>query len=55
MITNQLAQFYAVNADNYDQVYTQEERFDDLDDLQEMVAELFEGHKILELACGTAY
>lgn len=55
MITNQLAQFYAVNADNYDQVYAQEERFDDLDDLQEMVAELFQGHKVLELACGTAY
>lgn len=55
MITNQLAQYYAVNADNYDQVYAQEERFDDLDDLQEMVAELFQGHKVLELACGTAY
>jgi SAM-dependent methyltransferase len=55
MITNQLTQFYAVNADNYDQVYAQEERFDDLDDLQEMVAELFQGHKVLELACGTAY
>jgi len=55
MITNQLAQYYAVNADNYDQVYGQEERFDDLDDLQEMIAELFQGHKVLELACGTAY
>lgn len=55
MITNQLTQYYAVNADNYDQVYAQEERFDDLDDLQEMVAELFTGHKVLELACGTAY
>lgn len=55
MITNQLAQYYAVNADNYDHVYGQEERFDDLDDLQEMIAELFQGHKVLELACGTAY
>ena len=34
MITNQLTQYYAVNADNYDQVYAQEERYDDLDDLQ---------------------
>jgi cyclopropane fatty-acyl-phospholipid synthase-like methyltransferase len=55
MITNQLAQYYAVNADQYDQVYAQEARFDDLDDLQEMIAELLEGHKVLELACGTAY
>ena len=55
MITNQLAQYYAVNADKYDQVYGQEERFDDLDDLQEMIAELFQGHQVLELACGTAY
>jgi ubiquinone/menaquinone biosynthesis C-methylase UbiE len=55
MITNQLTQYYAVNADNYDQVYAQEARFDDLDDLQEMIAELFDGHKVLELGCGTAY
>jgi len=55
MITNQLTQYYAVNADHYDQVYANEERFDDLDDLQEMVAELFTGHKVLELGCGTAY
>lgn len=55
MITNQLTQYYAVNADNYDQVYAQEERFDDLDDLQELIAELFDGHKVLELGCGTAY
>jgi ubiquinone/menaquinone biosynthesis C-methylase UbiE len=55
MITDQLAQYYAVNADNYDQVYAQEVRFDDLDDLQEMVAELFQDHKVLELGCGTAY
>lgn len=55
MITDQLAKFYAVNADNYDQVYAEEARFDDLDDLQEMIAELMEGHTVLELACGTGY
>ncbi|MRW93117.1 methyltransferase domain-containing protein [Duganella sp. FT80W] len=55
MITNQLTQYYAVNADNYDQIYADEARFDDLDDLQEMVAELFQDHKVLELGCGTAY
>jgi len=55
MISNQLTQYYAVNADNYDQIYAAEETFDDLDDLQEMIAELLEGHKVLELACGTGY
>lgn len=55
MITNQLTQYYAVNADNYDQIYAEEARFDDLDDLQEMVAELFQDQKVLELGCGTAY
>jgi len=55
MITKQLTQYYAVNADNYDQIYAVEETFDDLDDLQELIAELLEGHKVLELACGTGY
>ena len=55
MITNQLAQYYAVNAQTYDAVYGEEARFDDLDDLQELIAELLAGHKVLELACGTAY
>jgi ubiquinone/menaquinone biosynthesis C-methylase UbiE len=52
---NTLEKYYAHCAASYDAVYGQEERQDDLDDLQEAVAELMQGHKVLELACGSGY
>jgi SAM-dependent methyltransferase len=52
---NTLEKYYAHCAASYDAVYEQEERQDDLDDLQEAVAELMQGHKVLELACGSGY
>jgi cyclopropane fatty-acyl-phospholipid synthase-like methyltransferase len=55
MITNQLAQYYAVSAATFDEVYDQPEREDDLDDLHEMIAGALDGHKVLELGCGTGY
>lgn len=55
MITNQLAQYYAVSAATHDEVYEQPEREDDLEDLHDMIAGALEGHKVLELGCGTGY
>jgi SAM-dependent methyltransferase len=52
---NTLEQYYAHCAGSYDAVYEQEERQEDLESLQEAVAELMQGHKVLELACGSGY
>ena len=55
MITEQLAQYYAVNAATYDAGYDTEVFQDDLEELHERVEDLLAGHKVLELACGTGY
>jgi SAM-dependent methyltransferase len=55
MITEQLIQYYAVNAATYDQGYEAEEIQDDLEELHERLEDLLSGHKVLELACGTGY
>ena len=52
---NTLEKYYAQCAASYDAVYEQEERQDDLETLQEAVAELLQGHHVLELACGSGY
>ncbi len=54
MITD-LAKYYADIAQQYDSVYAKPERLDDLDDLHEKLEEVLSGHKVLEIACGTAY
>lgn len=55
MLTEQSAQFYAKSAADHDAIYDLPERQDDLDDMHERVADLLEGHIVLELACGTGY
>jgi len=50
-----LEEYYAHCAPSYDAVYAQEARQDDLETLQETVAELMQGHTVLELACGSGY
>jgi ubiquinone/menaquinone biosynthesis C-methylase UbiE len=55
MITDQLVQYYAHSANDYERVYAKPERQDDLEALHEKVAELLSGHKVLEIACGTGY
>lgn len=55
MITDQLAQYYATIAEQYERVYDKPERQEDLEDLREKVADALAGHTVLELACGTGY
>ena len=55
MITEQLAQFYALSASNHDRVYFKPERQPDLAQLREQLVETLAGHTVLEIACGTGY
>lgn len=55
MITEQSAEFYAKSAAAIDAAYDIPERQDDLEEMVERVAELLDGHTVLELACGTGY
>ncbi len=55
MITEQSAQFYAKSAAAIDAAYDIPERQDDLEEMVERVAELLDGHTVLELACGTGW
>lgn len=50
-----LASYYALDAGAADRDYQQPERQDDLAAMQQKVADLLEGHQVLELACGTGY
>lgn len=54
MITD-LAQYYANIAEEYERVYDKPERQEDLEELREKVADVLEGHTVLELACGSGY
>ena len=55
MITDQSAQYYATTAAQHDAIYDLPERQDDLEEMIERVAEVLDGHIVLELACGTGY
>ncbi len=55
MITDQLAKYYATIAQQYERVYDKPERQEDLEVLRDKVANVLEGHTVLELACGTGY
>jgi SAM-dependent methyltransferase len=50
-----LAAYYAKCGGACEQVYAKPERQEDLADLQEQVAQILDGHRVLELACGTGY
>lgn len=55
LIRDQLVEYYAIGAHDYERVYDKPERQDDLDELHEKVAEALRGHTVLEIACGTGY
>ena len=55
MIQDNLAAFYADLAATYDRIYDEPELQDELDEVQDHIAGLFEGHKVLELGCGTGF
>ncbi len=53
--TPQLEAYYARRAREYERVYDKAERQDELAWLRDRLPRLFEGRRVLELACGTGY
>jgi SAM-dependent methyltransferase len=47
--------YYAARAATYEEIYDRPERQEELSRLHDRVAELMEGHAVLEVACGTGY
>ena len=50
-----LAAYYAKRAPEYEQIYQKPERQTDLRTLREMVARVFAGRRVIEVACGTGW
>ena len=55
LVDRSMQQYYAGRAPYYDAVYEKPERASDLAFLKKFLAEKFEGHALLEVACGTGY
>lgn len=52
---DELADYYAKRAAEYERIYAKPERQADLQALRERVGKMFSGKKVLEIACGTGY
>ena len=50
-----IADYYARRAKEYDKVYEKPERQSDIAELREVLREMLQGHRILEVACGTGF
>jgi SAM-dependent methyltransferase len=50
-----LHNYYARRAGEYEKIYAKPERQEDLIALRALLRELFSGHDVLEVACGTGY
>src|SRR5215210_1624318 len=53
--SDELRQYYADRAHEYEKVSQIPERQNDLSDLRRMLQEMLAGHEVLEVACGTGY
>jgi len=54
-IKTELADYYAKRATEYERIYQKPERQEDLKQLQDVVANVFDGLDVLEIACGTGF
>lgn len=54
-VTPQLETYYAKRAREYERIYDKAERQDELAWLRGRLPRLFEGRRVLEIACGTGY
>jgi demethylmenaquinone methyltransferase/2-methoxy-6-polyprenyl-1,4-benzoquinol methylase len=54
-VTPQLEAYYAKRAREYERIYDKAERQDELAWLRGRLPALFEGRRVLEIACGTGY
>jgi SAM-dependent methyltransferase len=54
-VTPQLETYYAKRAGEYERIYDKVERQDELEWLRRRLPRLFEGRRVLEIACGTGY
>ena len=55
MSANDMRDYYAARAREYDRVYEKPERQTDLREIERWLPSVFDGRSILEVACGTGY
>lgn len=53
--TDSTLAYYARRATEYERIYSKPERQEDLKKLKSRLQELYRGHRVFELACGTGY
>lgn len=54
-MTNQMQDYYAARAPEYDRIYLKPERQEDLRQIEAWLPPLFAGRSVMEVACGTGY
>lgn len=54
-MNDNLAYYYSQRAKEYEKTYDRPERLEDIGKLKELFRQLFSGHRVLEIACGTGY